>query len=168
MTTAPPRKLHLYHTGITVDEWRWDEVYTSEFSSEHTVMLEVWTHPDGQYHLGEMQKKVAKFSATIDGHTLIANITLPRWTPQPDWRFALGAKTGASFQVHRVKEASLIAGRVLLYRTRRLAWQLTRNDQEFRSPSDYAFREPPTVSAFSLKHWASNGRDLNTLMGCKL
>ena len=48
-------------------------------------------------------------SVVYDGRLLIANLTIPRWHPEPGWQFGWGARTSSSVDEHLLGDVEIRA-----------------------------------------------------------
>ena len=125
---------------------RLEILYDGELVLSREVVHETWRA--GHFVPVRIAYDHSGLSVTVDGAVLARHVLLSTWSPQPTWRFGLGARTGeARTDDHHVDNLRLVVGAEVEPTSALL--EVSSNGQQFTSSGvPFVFNAPHTVSSF--------------------
>ena len=99
----------------------------------------------------------AGLTLLFDGVALLRGIEIPRWSPQPSWRFGIAARSGSGAANCRVRRIRLRAGSFVAAHPTPL--HVTRNGQDFvtAAPHPFSYHGQPVVSSIAPSSGPTSG-----------
>ena len=114
-----------------------------------------------------IEVRQAELSVHVADDRVVADLPLIGWDPQPRWRMALGARSGASAAAHALADVRLSASRLKDVHT--VLVELSANTQDFSVDAvPFGYLSPPTFARISPTTGPVAGGTHTTLVSTRL